>query len=807
MPEDDDKVIDITPKSTAGEIQQPEPELVDEPSPAVPEKVSTNHIETHVDRAEKVYNIQAEKVVNEASEGYTVKIDDLLKVLKGRSPYIRRSDFKFEGRGWGGCKNHSIVLLTSYDYVAALDVAYQVMERSFADCESYYLDLSERDDISVRALANAENRSKKPRVILVELAEQTNFLDSIKQATITKTYDLITWLIEQNTTVLCATSDRLFDEAKVGQAESKTAFQHCLIPFLDYVLEDAFGPNESKEVEERLREQRRAGRWPHEDGEFFKWVKNLWEKGPEVLRHEIELRGSEEGLVKAQPVKSPEIFPEELSIDQIVIWAAIYFEELTLRDFESVVLKLIEKEAIEVEEVEEVNGEDGESSERKIKVVHHLIDIWNRSPDTVLRRCELKLLTQSNGRKVIDFAFPYLRQELRQHVESEHPMLSARIFDKLQGLSILLDQNLSSDVIEILIRLAVERTLQDNKFYDEKWFLGTVMEMTRFVSVSFDPEDGERERFLKVVASLHGQQIWGQFCRRLSELIREMLRHEVLEPTVDRFLKMLLHIGGHHAILDIVIHITGNLRYVHNFDSLYWMKLLLDQGRDEIRTQTYEVLHRLALGSGPRVYEFLAGIQEWLPDSGRDPRFYSLAQRLALQFIMVFALGTSQRHREANRGKWPSDYTLFRALDRESDKTSEHLELLFGWMLHQGLPEVVSDDVEDKRISHHETVADVVESWIWILEGIRPCSGAEAESVMLADEILLCLHRHAGRAERRIVEKRWYAKQRFYLECLNATPVNDRTRRLDFKAKRLKIIEVGKRFKKLKKTHPSTQAA
>ncbi len=284
----DNKIVNVSPdvskEKDREEDRKEEPQQRNEPRDALADKSRTNRIETHVDRAETVYNIQAETVIAEGPETDTAELDDLLKDLKGRPPFIRHAGFNYEGRGWGRCNNHAIVFLTSFDYVAALDVAYEVIKHNFAKCDPYYLDLSERDDVSVHALSEAQNTSKRQRIILVELAGRTNFLDSIKQATVTKTFDLVTWLEEQDTTVLCVTSDRIFEQAEVPLAKSMPAFQHCKIPFLEYVLEDVFGPSSSTEMEEKIRIQRSEGRWPRKDDEFLKWLKDFWEKEMRGIR-------------------------------------------------------------------------------------------------------------------------------------------------------------------------------------------------------------------------------------------------------------------------------------------------------------------------------------------------------------------------------------------------------------------------------------------------------------------------------------------------------------------------------------------
>jgi hypothetical protein len=726
-------------------------------------------------------------------------LDALLKDLRGKPRQLPDFDLNRDQSTPGTGPEDSLLFVTCHYHDIALAAAHALIRCRFRVHSKHYLDFpaAAEEDCSVDVLERIREPVSTPRVILVEITRETDFLRSLKIAGHTKIDGIKEVLRDNSTTVICVSDDRLLEDDLDETILSKEELRHWKIPFLAFILTQEFDAEEAARLHRDIDRQRRQGRWPRDASDLDDQVRSYWESGAEKLRTQIDLRQTEEGLIKAQPIRVEDTFPQDRGVEQIAICTAVYFRDLTPRDFEIVLAKVLENESIEVEETEEVVKENGEVATVKRKTSKELTAIWSEAPDAILQRCHLVQVVTGDGGRAIDFEQPYLRTQSRIFIEKKYPMLVTLFFDKLQEQGLLFDLSLSTDVTRNLVRLAVERTLNDPSYYGERWLMQSVIGIRAIVKVKLEPAGDAEMHFLRLLESLHGMSIWGQFCHRLSDVIREMLKHSSLEKIVDRFLHNLIRQHDHAAALDIVLNITRNLRFVRRFDALYWMRLLLDQGQEDVRSRTYEILHRLAVGSDDRVYDFLAGIHDWLPDSTRKPENYSLAQKLALQFIMVFTLNTARGSRAEDYGQWPSRYLLFKALDDKPGELLPHLDMLLSWILHPGLPEVIQAKVHEKTEVHCKNVADVIEMWCWILEGTNPQCKPIPGAAAVMDRIVERLCRHAGRSERRFIEKRWYEKQRGYLTQLNVLPPSERRERAEVSARRLKVIELGRRLKDL----------
>jgi len=208
-----------------------------------------------------------------------------------------------------------------------------------------------------------------------------------------------------------------------------------------------------------------------------------------------------------------------------------------------------------------------------------------------------------------------------------------------------------------------------------------------------------------------------------------MLQHDQLREVVREFLSTLLFAQQHYAALGLLLELTRRLRFAPHFDSLLWLRRLIDQGGPEIRLRTFRCLVGLALESGPRVFELLEALRPWLPAADLEIERYPLSSLSALRFLLEYIFETLTNFDPKHFGKWPSHFPLFAASPEDQSLLRSRLELLCEWLLHCGMPTILNTDESDGLNSdiewklwfsspeevHGALVADMVEHWMLIL--------------------------------------------------------------------------------------------
>lgn len=677
--------------------------------------------------------------------------DDLPSLPPGlhpfRDPRHDRLLSELEGR--------RILLLTSYQESAAYAAAFSlVTDNHFGNLERRALFPTrrrdkERSDLDLMALADDDFLGETPQILLIEIESQCTLLDSA----LTLGWSVVGRVrdnLENHSSylILVVNEDLLCDES--ATARIKNCFACYTVSHLRYLLARDLA-DRAEDLEKRLLAGIERGASPVELRELYQSVATRLEEGvaafEEFLR-DLEQASSLPRAVRKerfQLVQPQDVFREGSEIHRAAAFVTTYFPGLGQRDFDHLVLLLL-------------GDETSQTAER-------WSDRWLRGADRVFRDCHLRTVISGDGSWVVDFSEPYLRREMRGYLERHFPWYVKRQCQTLQDSGVLFALDLSRMAVEGLVRVFVERAIVDPAGFGSLWLLDLVQGL-RIQLKGDPPPDSPEERLAWLLERLAAEaHLRAHFHGRLALLIREMLDREPLRPMVREFFEFLIAAKQHDALLNVILDLSRRLRFAPHFDPLTWMRRLLDQGSEAVRERTAKRLITLAKESGPRIYEFLAVIQSWLPEAGRSSERYSVSNRLALEFPFAYCLDVARFLPSERYGDWPSRHPLFYALPNDPAEARKEIAKIVEWILDpRGAALERADKTETMRtpdvvrIGH---VADLVEHWAWVLEGgsgERPVEGCALFQVIVEE-----IDRRIGVKERSWLQRSWQRRQDDYL--------------------------------------------
>lgn len=730
---------------------------------------------------------------------------------------VEPTDIEIEARGqllaeW---TSRRIILLSSFQPEPALAAAYSLVHDSgFTNHDKRTLLLGkskhrDRSDLTIELFTRPELLERRQQIVLVEIERTSSFLDSILHIGHNHARTVQGLLRQRESLLVCTASDEVLKLAPDQRLPASFPFCYHSVPFLPFLLRLKFSPERASELHRTLLAQLGRGLW---DGvaDLYEQVETLLNESPERFEEVVrQNEASPEGVSarQYQTVKPAEVFRTDSGVHAVALYTATYFPDLTPYDFERVVLLLLGDQTRTEETEEQILTEQGEVRTLKKPIEKRLVDLWRDTPDRFLRECHLRAKSLGHGTQVIDFSLRYLRRETRVYLESSTPMFLVRMFERLQVSGLLFDPNASSELVDNLIHLFVQRTLSDPSFCSKDWLFGLMIGLQSQTSIEIEGEVAPDERIFLLLASLESEWIRRHVLSRLAQLLREMLQHEQLRDVVREFLATLLLARQHHAALSLLLELTRRLRFAPHFDSLVWLRRLIDQGVPEIRIRTFRCLFGLALESGPRVFELLEALRSWLPAADLEMERYPLSSLSAMRLLLEYAVETITDFDPKHLGQWPSRFPLFATTPEDQGLLRSRLDLLCEWLLHRGMPTVLeageSDGLGDyiewklwfsgPEEAHGALIADLVEQWVLILEGIDS-KPPQPEARRVVEELLAALGRRADPAQRKRLVRRWQARQQHCQVGINQLPVGQREERARLLANRKKLHELRQRF-------------
>jgi hypothetical protein len=703
-------------------------------------------------------------------------------------------------------EDRRILLLSSYQESAAYAAAYSLVtddhfRRQFkrALFPTRRRD-KERSDLDLVALAEEEFLGEMPQILLIEIDSWCTLLDSaltLGWGSVGKVRDRL----ENHSSylILAVNEDLLRDEAATARA--KSSFPYYAVSHLRYLLARDLA-DRAEDLEKRLLAAIERGTNSMELREFHQRVADrLAESVAAFEEFLLELEQASSLPLAArkellQPIQPQNVFREESEVHRSAAFVATYFPELGQGDFDRLVLLLLGDLTSIVERERQIFGSDGGLITRREPVKERWSDRWRRDADQVFRDCHLRTVITSDGSWAIDFSEPYLRRELRGHLERHFPWYIRRQCQTLQNSGVLFALDISREAVEGMVRLFVERAIVDPASFGSVWMLDLVLGLR--IQLQGEPPSGAPEERLawlveRLTVEVH---LRAHFHGRLVLLIREMLDREPLRPMVRAFFEVLITARKHDALLDVVLDLARRLRFAPHFDPLVWMRRLLDQGSEAVRERTAKRLITLARESGPRIYEFLAGMQSWLPEVGRPSERFSVSNRWALEFPFAYCLDVAKSLPPERFGVWPSRHPLFYALPSDPAETREEIAKIVEWLLDpRGAALERAEKTETMRTAEFVRlghVADLVEHWAWVLEGGSEDGSPEGRALfrVIIDEI----DRRIGARERTWLQRSWQRRREDYFRQAADGDASGGPGRTLWVARRTKLDQLRVRF-------------
>jgi len=714
-------------------------------------------------------------------------------------------------------KNERVILVECFDENILRSATYELVNRAEKYYEKRLLAFEggelKQTDLHLSILVNEKIGSGEKLIVVISLKSQ-RFLDSMFVEESLYAQSIKEQLEKNDIMFVCFANSGFLQENVVGEKYSNFHFPKWTIPFLPYLLKAHF-KDEAKSIEEQILQQRNYGLWDenNSDREFYGLVYGYLRNGAEQLRKEVEKRKQyEEGqsvqefLKEIQKVRPKELVQDDQLVKNTVLYVATFFPGLSRRDFDYVVSLLLEgqktENTVESSLVKTKKGRIIGTECILKKEEKDCLEIWENGQDKLFAECHLQVIRSETGSQIFDFSLPYLRGELKKYLEQKSFYL--KHFERFQESGLLFNFNVSRNIINNLINLSVEMAISDPNYYGGNWLMGIIIGLKQHIAIDTEIEaDNEFEALIQSIAIELAKKERRQQIRpiiiRLSELIREMLNHPQLQEMIKNFLENLMKIKQYDAVLVIVLGIVKQLRFVSQFNGMYWIRQLLERGDSEAKDQAYQTLLDQARFSGLQTDELLGTVQTWLPDRDLGREKYSVSNKYALKFIMDYAINTVSHFKEVHYGAWPSKYPLFANLEENQD--FRQIDLLMSWLFHPGMQDALyalNDPlVKENNISVNILLADLIEMWFKILYGLDTKKVRPKSLLAALDRLLQQIVSNTDRSQQTELMRRWWGRQSFFIEAINKIDVAQRAQRQRLSNERQVILELHKKFKAL----------
>ncbi len=748
-----------------------------------------------------------------STDEFTFK--DPTKLLPNKPAGIPSFDFPKEiEEHFAELKNNRILLVDCFDDNILRAASYELVHRTEENYEQRLLTFEgsqlEQTDLHLGIFVNEKIGSGKKLIVVISLKSQ-KFLDSMFFEE-SLSADSIKEQLAKNDIMLVCFANSNFIQDIWREKQSYFHFSKWNIPFLSYLLNAYFNNNIAESLEKQILQQRNYGLWDenNSDSEFYGLIYGYLRNGTEQLREEVEKRDQysegesvSEFLKKIRTVRPKELIKDDDPITNTVLYVATFFPGLNRRDFDFIVSLFLKGEKTTIEEESTRKTKKGKIKTVRTIKKRNCLKIWEKSQDKILAECHIQVIRSELGSQIVDFSLPYLRGELKKYLEQKS--LYINHFERIRESGLLFNFNVSQQIIENVINLAAEMAISDPSHYGGNWLMGVIIGIKQHLAIDIDiGTNNEVEAlFQTLVIELAKEERKKQirpFVIRLSQLIREMLNYPQLQEMIKNFLENLMKEKHYDAVLVIVLEIVKQLRFVSQFDGMYWIKQLLERGEPQAKKEAYKTLLEQAKQSGLRVYDLLEKVKTWIPDPNLDYDKYSPSNKYALKFIIDYARDTLSHFNIAHYGVWPSKYPLFANLTEE--KELKQIDLLISWMFHPKMQNVLNaldDFIKANKINVNNTLlADLIEIWFKVLYGFQT-TNLHPEVLAVSDRLLRQIVLNSNRSQQRELVRRWWVRQDFFTEEIRQIPIAERTKRQQLTNERKVILELHKNFKALVK--------
>lgn len=462
------------------------------------------------------------------------------------------------------------------------------------------------------------------------------------------------------------------------------------IPFLKPFFENVFADHEALLAEIAI--QRAGRKWEEDELSFTQQIINYYVN--DKLRDVIDNGGP----------KDPETFAETklktaCPVLKTVLYTATFFNEITSPEFCRVVEALLGTRTL-LMDAPDINRNGATPATSKVEVP--LRRLWDEEKDELFTELLVETSTSTDSPRTVSLAEYNLAEPLRKRFEKYHRFYLIDQFRALQNTGIFFYPSLR--VAKNTTQLAVELAHLYPDEFNEGWIVALVKCIRKYFAEGVSDADLANTMFRFLSNTQPGA--FNVAFARISEVCKRFLEAPQQKSVVPNSLEYLMQTGYQHEVLLLI----KQLKFNQDFDEWYWLKQLLNRGNSKTQYLTYYYIISYLKQMGPRVYDGLKKIAEWLPPTDRST--YSEFELFIFRVLIKYCLDTTDAFKEKHYGKWPSRYALFNVTDEESANTN--LSLLARWLLHPGVDHTLKGLNVGTRIT---LIGILLAEWSFILLG------------------------------------------------------------------------------------------
>ncbi len=615
-----------------------------------------------------------------------------------------------------------LILISCADEDICSAAAYAVIEKlAYEDKQKRLLNLDKiGEDCSTPTIyfLKKETKPEDQTVILVKATGERarEFLDPLVQAASSAIGNLEADLKANQILLICIVDARDIEQRlKVRRGEhiydKDLKVPHWKIPFLRPLLKHHF-PGQELDLEEKISRQQSRGWWVEDEIDLFYEIK-----------HHIKARSLLD-VIKGrenapEPVSANTLFKGDDPLHDTVLFAATFFQNLTLQEFRRLVTMLLgEQVQVEIVEAYKQNA-DGTTELVKTQQEKPLAQIWQSKTDRTMKECQLVVAPLKDSVKVVNFANHRSRDELRRHIDDEHPFFLEIQFEAIQKLGLLFDP--SARIAENVARLCAAMALVNPDSYGREWIVELITDFEEHLA-----------RELSAPAETADSAIWAGVnafkarvvvYHRLANLIRRILEEHQLEETIENLFQQLMLEMLYRPVLEL----SKRLRFTTSFDEFYWLKQLFDRGDEGTRLLTSSYLYGYLENAGTRIYQVLDALSSWLPEKKDAP--LPLSGQYLLRLFITYCVETAMTFNPKYYGSRPSQYLLLAF--EELDTARSKLKLLMRLLFHPCINDLLFEQETDEPDSLAGTLIIL---WTFILIGQSEESDGGPASVVIRND-------------------------------------------------------------------------
>ncbi len=469
------------------------------------------------------------------------------------------------------------------------------------------------------------------------------------------------------------------------------------ISYLDCLLKSHFA-EQHLQLKKDIEEEVKVGWWDTEESGLCYELERYIKAGTALntIKERIGTRPPPllppDSIFQVESANNPPVLSAELRIERTVIYVATYFQNLAPREFNEIVEAILRdlddtEPAPKPVEVDQLPA--GQSAGRAV------IDIWREHKDRFMWRYLKETAASDEMTTVVDFANSSARTLLRSHLEDVRRYYIKDQFSLLQRRGFLFHPD--TRVAENMIRLTANAFANYPDEFNKDWLVKLIINLND----SFASDRGAVPVFENGILSFlsfvpSGRAAWGY--SRISELIRELIRFPQTADLVNRALSDLMRMRCYEPVLNI----AKRLRFAADFDGLYWLKRLFDNGDSDIRQQAFLYLYYTVKESDSDIHQTLTKLESWVPAADPNRRNWPKSTCFALLLLIRYSFQTirsaTEKHKKARLDAGPIEYPLLSFANDAAARTG--VKRIFTWLLHPAMANTVRDLESDPQMKN-----------------------------------------------------------------------------------------------------------